>query len=99
MCRRGGFVRGEEFCQSGMARDTRGVVLQHSPDIFFELVKNAEVVLRRSAGEEKRRQVCMAHDGDEEHDGAVAADDPGVDALGSRADVCGCDLDCVEGVY
>ena len=62
--------------------------------MFSEIVKNAEMVLRRSAGEEKRRQAWLADDGDEEeHDGAAAADHAGVAAPGSREDAFGCDLD------
>ena len=63
--------------------------------MFSEIVKNAEAVLRRSAGEEKRRQAWLAHDGDEEeHDAAAAADEAGFAAPGSRKeDAFGCDLD------
>ena len=59
--------------------------------MFNEIVKNAEAVLRRSAGEEKRRQAWLADDGDEEeHDGAAAADNARVAAPGE--DAFGCDL-------
>ena len=61
--------------------------------MFDEIVRNAESVLRRSAGEEKRRQAWLAQDEDEGREGAAAADDPGVPAPGSRADAFGCDLD------
>ena len=61
--------------------------------MFDEIVRNAECVLRRSAGEEKRRQAWIARDEDEEREGAAAAGDAGVDAPGSRADAFGCDLD------
>ena len=62
--------------------------------MFNEIVKNAEAVLRRSAGEEKRRQAWLGDDGDEEeHDGAAATDLAGVAAPGSREDAFGCDLD------
>ena len=62
--------------------------------MFDEIVRNAECVLRRSAGEEKRRQAWLAQDEDEEErEGAAAAGDAGVAAPGSRADAFGCDLD------
>ena len=62
--------------------------------MFNEIVKNSEAFLRRSAGEEKRRQAWLADDGDEEeHDAAAAADAPGFAAPGSRKDVFDCDLD------
>ena len=61
--------------------------------MFDEIVRNAECVLRRSAGEEKRRQAWLARDEGEEREGASAADDAGVAAPGSRADAFGCDLD------
>ena len=62
--------------------------------MFNEIVKNAEAVLRRSAGEEKRRQAWLAHDEDEEEpDAAAAADEAGVAAPGSRKDVFDCDMD------
>ena len=55
--------------------------------MFNEIVKNAEMVLRRSAGEEKRRQAWLADDGDEEEDdGAAAGDNAGAAAPGSRED-------------
>ena len=61
--------------------------------MFDELVKNAECVLRRSAGEEKRRQAWLAPDEGEGRGGAAADDDPAVPSPGSRADAFGCDLD------
>ena len=62
--------------------------------MFDEIVKNAEMVLRRSAGEEKRRQAWLADDGgEEEHDGAAAANNAGVAAPGSRKDAFDCDPD------
>ena len=56
--------------------------------MFNEIVKNAEMVLRRSAGEEKMRQAWLAYDGgeEEEHDGAAAASNAGFAAPGSRKD-------------
>ena len=64
--------------------------------MFSEIMKNAEAVLRRSAGEEKMRQAWLVQDGDdEEHDGAAAADNEGVDAPGSREDAFGCNPDRV----
>ena len=60
--------------------------------MFDEIVKNAECVLRRSAGEEKRRQAWLAPDEDEERAGAVAGDNAAVASPGSRADTFGCDL-------
>ncbi len=61
--------------------------------MFDEIVKNAECVLRRSAGEEMRRQAWLAPDEEERHGGAAAGDDPAVVSPGSRADVFDCDLD------
>ena len=61
--------------------------------MFDEIVRNAECVLRRSAGEEKRRQAWLARDEGEEREGAAAADDAGVAVPASRADAFDLDLD------
>ena len=62
--------------------------------MFDEYVKNAEAVLRRSAGEDKRRQAWLAEGDDEDAAGeAVATGKPDVPAPGARMDVYSCDLD------
>ena len=60
--------------------------------LFFEIVKNAEAVIRRSAGEQKRRQEWLA-ESDGADDDAGAADEPDVPAPGAKNDAFGCDLD------
>ena len=60
--------------------------------MFDEIVKNAECGLRRSAGEEMRRQAWLAPDEDDLRGGAATGDDPAVSSPGSRADVFDCDL-------
>ena len=63
--------------------------------LFDEIVRNAEVIIQRSAEEAKRRQSWLAEiDGDDENG---AADEPDVAGAGKRADVYGCDLDKFNG--
>ena len=60
--------------------------------MFDELVKNAESSMRRSAGEDKRRQAWLANDEDEA-EAAAAAEEPQVPARGARVDMYGLNLD------
>ena len=54
--------------------------------MFNEIVKNAEMVLRRSAGEERRRQAWLAGDGDEEENGSEEDEDDESDSEESESD-------------
>ena len=60
--------------------------------MFDELVKNAESSMRRSAGEDKRRQAWLANDEDEA-EAAAAAEEPQVPARGARVDMYDLNLD------